>query len=543
MDRRKFIRITGTSMASMLISKSFYGNDNSKNARLINLPDKVTAIADGKEIQLAGKNGSVWENQGIVVELKNKKKSLSVFIEASGMELNSVSLFWNIAAGNGKVLNDHWERTYGDVSWHKPPDTEIFPWYFMEYDGNNVNGFGVETGARSFCYWQITRDKLSLTMDTHSGGKGVLLGNRRLEAARIKTIKGKEDESPFTVTRTFMEEMCQQPKLPKQPVYGINDWYFCYGNNSEEKILEHTGLMSSLCDNTDNKPFSVIDDGWFVKKDLSVSNQKFPDMTRLARKIGDLGMRPGIWTRPLISDKGKFKSSLLLTRENNDNVIDPTIPENLETIKAYFRLYEEWGYEMVKFDFTSFDIFGRWGFDMVKNNSITSPGWNMNDRSVTNAEIILNLYAAIRNACNDMYIIGCNTFSHLSAGFFELNRIGDDTSGREWSRTLKMGVNTLAFRGVQHNKFYAADADCVAITSDTPWEKNKQWLDLVAQSGTPLFISAQPDAIKKEQKELIKRSFSRSSRLQDVGEPLDWLESQTPRNWKFGEKNVQFNWE
>jgi alpha-galactosidase len=74
------------------------------------------------------------------------------------------------------------------------------------------------------------------------------------------------------------------------------------------------------------------------------------------------------------------------------------------------------------------------GFDMQQ--SITSPGWNFNKRSKTTAEIILDLYRSMREAAGDnIYIIGCNTMSHLSAGIFELCRIGDDTSGKEWDRT------------------------------------------------------------------------------------------------------------
>ena len=128
---------------------------------------------------------------------------------------------------------------------------------------------------------------------------------------------------------------------------------------------------------------------------------------------------------------------------------------------------------MVKFDFTSFDIFGKWGFEMLKDGAMTAENWNMYDKSKTNAEIVLHLYKTIREAAGEMYIIGCNTFSHLSAGLFELNRVGDDTSGNEWARTKKMGVNTLAFRGIQQGIFYASDGDCVGLTSKVPWAKNK----------------------------------------------------------------------
>ena len=73
-----------------------------------------------------------------------------------------------------------------------------------------------------------------------------------------------------------------------------------------------------------------------------------------------------------------------------------------------------------------------------------------------------------RVAGDKIAIIGCNTVSHLTAGLFEVYRSGDDTSGREWERTVKMGVNTLAFRLPQHNKMYCVDGDCVGITTIIP---------------------------------------------------------------------------
>lgn len=133
--------------------------------------------------------------------------------------------------------------------------------------------------------------------------------------------------------------------------------------------------------------------------------------------------------------------------------------------------------------------------------------------------------------------------SHLSAGVFEMNRIGDDTSGKEWARTRKMGVNTLGFRIPQHNAFYATDADCVGLTNDIPWEKNKQWMQLLAESGTPLFISPDPAALGEEQKTFIKQCFTNAAKVQPVGEPLDWMNNQQPQKWKLNGREVDFDWE
>ena len=122
---------------------------------------------------------------------------------------------------------------------------------------------------------------------------------------------------------------------------------------------------------------------------------------------------------------------------------------------------------------------------------------------------------------------------HLTAGLFELQRTGDDTSGQNWERTRRMGVNTLAFRLPQHNTFFALDADCVGITRDIPWERNREWLDLIARSGTALFISPAPEAIGDEQKAAIKEAFAIASSGTSSGRALDWLSDTAPQDWEF----------
>ena len=177
-------------------------------------------------------------------------------------------------------------------------------------------------------------------------------------------------------------------------------------------------------------------------------------------------------------------------------------------------------------------------------DGLTSPGWRFNDNSRTSAEVINHLYGSIREGAGEgiIHVIGCNTVSHLSAGVFELCRIGDDTSGKEWARTRKMGVNTLGFRIAQHNAFYAADGDCVGLTTEVPWERNKQWMRLLAESSAPLFISAQWEALGAEQKAFVRDCFAKAARPQPLGEPLDWMTNPLPATWKLNNRDVTFDW-
>jgi alpha-galactosidase len=105
-----------------------------------------------------------------------------------------------------------------------------------------------------------------------------------------------------------------------------------------------------------------------------------------------------------------------------------------------------------------------------------------------------------------------------------------------------MGVNTLGFRMIQHNRLYAADGDCVGLTKDIPWEKNKQWMQLVAGTGSPLFISAEPEMLGAEQKAMIRASFSQAARPLPAGEPLDWLTNPLPSRWKLDGSVLDFDW-
>jgi alpha-galactosidase len=554
MNRRHFVKLSATTAVALIFNRltSYASN----NIPVINMPDEVWAKSGTEWFKLKPSNGSVFTYRDIQVKFIHKAGALSARASSPSTELNAIRVKWRYhQAPLTKVMGDHWERSYGDLGWALNYATKKCPWYMMINDGKATTGYGVRTGCNTICWWMLTANAVELVMDTASGGVGVQLGHRELHAADIITAKSNHGESAFAMTQRFCKMMCPNPRLPQKPVYGINDWYFAYGNNSSDLIKQITGLMTDLAPDTDNRPFSVIDAGWATYSpllpgdggfmdDFSKPNEKFGDMTKMADDIKSLGMQPGLWTRVLCAKHNDPKTYLLPSIPGRDDpkspILDPTIPETIERIKHNISLYKQWGYKLVKHDYTTYDIWGKWGFQMT--DTLTAPGWSFHDKTRTTAEIMNDLYGAIRESADDMYVIGCNTVSHLSAGVFELNRIGDDTSGKEWGRTRKMGVNTLGFRIPQHNAFYATDADCVGLTNDIPWEKNKQWMQLVAESGTPLFVSPDPKALGEEQKAFIKLSFAQAAKVQPTGEPLDWINNQLPVKWKLNGRKVDFEW-
>lgn len=66
-------------------------------------------------------------------------------------------------------------------------------------------------------------------------------------------------------------------------------------------------------------------------------------------------------------------------------------------------------------------------------------------------------------------------------------------------------------------------------------------MKLVAKSGTPLFISGQPEATGNEQKQAVKESFKIALQHLLVGEPFDRLENPLPIQWKLNNKIENIN--
>lgn len=509
---------------------------------LLRPPDSVRIFAEGKVDRLEAQRGGLWVCSGASVKSTIFSDRQRFTLEAAGMEPKWVAVRWQAdLVGVKRYLGDCWERSYGDQEWRGESPDRPMPWYFLAFDGKRTHGYGVVTRPSAFCFWIADRSGMTLWMDVRNGGSGVQLGEREVELCEVVSREGRPEETPFQSHQEFCRQMCPYPRLAPYPVYGANDWYSHYGESSPEQILEASRIVAELAPNVANRPFSVIDAGWSPggtdHGPFDRGNETFGDMAALASNLKDIGARPGIWVRPLASSKDTPQS---WRSQRDPERLDPTNPEVVSHISKTVARLVEWGFELIKHDFTSWDITGRWGYQM--GTSITQDGWHFHDRTRTTAEIVNDLYDQIRIAAGATYICGCNTFSHLSAGVFELNRIGDDTSGRDWNRTRKMGTNALGFRIAQHGAFYGADADVAAITADHKGVQASEWLRLVSQSGTPLFVSIDPAALGPHEWTALRDAFAHAAEEQPVAEPLDWMNTTTPRRWRIQGEKATFDW-
>ncbi|MBR6506798.1 MAG: hypothetical protein IKT37_04260 [Clostridia bacterium] len=74
-----------------------------------------------------------------------------------------------------------------------------------------------------------------------------------------------------------------------------------------------------------------------------------------------------------------------------------------------------------------------------------------------------------------------------------------------------------------------------------PWSLNKKWLYLLAHSGTPLFVSIQPDALTEEMRKDLAKAFEVNSVQQNSAEPLDWTYNNTPCVWNIDGQKTEFD--
>ena len=511
-----------------------------KNILKVNRPNFIELTTETKTVT------AKWENDDynlddINVKLNQDNEHLAIFLTAQTSKVKWIKLRWNNLSWdkNVRFLGDAWERGYGDMEWKGMNPNRFMPWYFCAKSEAKSICYGVKVRPSAMCFWQVDSLGMTLFLDVRCGGSGVNLKGRVIKLADVIACEMRDCTS-FEAMQEFCGQMCEDPILPKYPVYGSNNWYYAYGKSSESEILADCDYILNLTKDIENKPYMVIDDCWQEHHRLNEynggpwtkGNEKFPDMKALAEKLVQKGVRPGIWVRLLLNEDENIKNEWRLS---HNNCIDPTNPEALNYIKEDIKRICNWGYTLIKHDFSTFDLFGKWGFQM--SPLVTDDGWHFYDDSLTSAEVVKLLYKAILDASveasnGEALILGCNTIGHLGAGYMHINRTGDDTSGVIWERTRFMGVNTLAFRLPQHGKFYEIDADCVGIDGGISWSMNKQWADVLAQSGTPLFISVRPNILDETEKQELHEILKVASKQEHHVIPVDWEETTCPEHWQ-----------
>jgi alpha-galactosidase len=470
---------------------------------------------------------------------------------AAAERVSRVVLRWRRPPAPGvRVLGDAWERSYGDLEWRGLVAERPLPWSVVAHEPSGRTwGLGVAVRGAALAFWTVDDAGVTLWLDLRSGSAPLRPGDREVPACVVHGVAAEPPVTPFAAQRALSALLCRDP-LPVGPVAGGNTWYYTYGRGlTGPGVVRDAAWLAGLVADHPVRPYYVVDDGWSPGGlgDGGGSGGPwdrgrrgaFDDMAAVAAGIRAAGARPGIWFRPLLLRD--VPRAGRLGGGPGGWTLDPSHPATLARVHDDVARLRAWGFDLVKHDFSTFDVLRRWGYSFGPFPSESAPP--LADDACTTAEAFGRLYRAVRHGAQDVVVVGCNAVGHLAAGLVEAQRTGDDTSGQVWGRTRRMGVNTLAFRLAQHRAFFAVDPDCAPITPLTDRRLDLQWLDLVARSGTVLFASVDP-AVRAE----VEGDVAAALRLALDGgapggvEPLDWTGTTSPVRWRSGDGEVRYDW-
>src|SRR5436309_5672654 len=159
-------------------------------------PDAVMVQAATDYWSLVSSGGGQWAGHGIAVTTEERENALHVTLHAPAVAVSRVHLRWRGSLSPTRlILGDAWERGYGDLEWRGWAPDRVMPWYAATTNGATTNAYGVRTGARAFCFWQIDPDGISLWTDVRSGGIAINLGERTLDVCDVVCRAGRPGEA------------------------------------------------------------------------------------------------------------------------------------------------------------------------------------------------------------------------------------------------------------------------------------------------------------------------------------------------------------
>ena len=508
---------------------------------LLREPDSVLFQYEDSGIRFEEPDGR--EEQTSKLEYKVIGNSGAITIFPSDKPIKRVKLRWrgdmsDVLLVLGDAFDVNCSSSYGFdmfACWHAMIPERKMPWYFHAYDGERLNCFGVKTGPDAVCYFQCDECGITLWLDVRNFSGGVTL-RKPLLAAEVVCREGECGEDPFFAAQEFCRTMCEKPVLPKSPIFGVNNWYWAYGDITHESVITECNQLMDMCVDAVSKPFMVIDDGWQVGRfkneegkvynggPWSISSGRFPDMSALAGKIREMGATPGLWFRPLLTS-GDVPSGLKSPFQTHPigTFLDPTHPDVLFGIYNNVRDMVDWGFGLIKHDFTTLDTVGK--FDTLPDGDA-----HFYDNSITNCTMMKNLYKTVQAAAGNAEVTGCNTANHLVAGIHSSQRASRDTSGNLYEITRIAAASSL-IRLPQNGTFFSLDPDCAPITERVPVDINLDFLELCANAGVVTLGSIKPGIIKGKDLSRIRRIYKTASEGGKGATPDRWVGNNAPSSF------------
>ncbi len=472
-------------------------------------PDRVLGATDESPFRFEERENEC--ESPVKYEYIVGEKSAKVIVYPSGSPVKYLKLrFRGDHYFVEKALGDHWERSCHTsqipFEWKSMTPRRVMPWYTCLYGAGRCAFYGVKTGPDCLALWMADSKGVTLVLSLLNGNRGTDL-KEPLLACEVVEYFSEEGEDSYLAARKFAKMMCDNPVMPKTPVFGVNNWYWAYGRISRDTIKTETSQLMEMTSGTKHKPYMILDDGWQLNRSFVpgatynggpwYGNDKFGDMRDTAEDILKAGAKAGIWYRPLYTI-GDIPTDEVFFKESCKIVLDPSHPHVLERIYNDTKRICDWGFDLIKHDFTLNDLTGLNSTYQLFYNGELGGGRVFHDNTRTTATIIKDLYKTIQNAAGDAEVIGCNTLSHLTAGIHSIYRAGGDGSGRYWQLHLDNCINCM-MRLPQNENFYMLDPDCATFTERVNADINLDFLEMCALTGVTTLASVKPGILNEKQ--------------------------------------------
>lgn len=332
---------------------------------------------------------------------------------------------------------------------------------------------------------------------------------------------------------------------PKAPLMGWCSWYYTYHNTSEEEILRNARFIAEHL-----KDYGLtvvqIDDGYQQRHGDWEANEKFPNgMGWLADEIRKLGLKPGLWVAPYSldpdSEVAKKHPEWCGKRMNGERkevgsgfALDPTHPDALEWLKSQLsKIRHEWGYEMVKIDFSYSSILEIEEFY---------------DNTQGRAGAYRKGLQAIRDAIgSDCHLLDCGPMNAVGiADSWRIEWDFDRLNWRQYTKELESNVPAIAKRYYMHNRLWSNDPDIIGFGL-LDEDQGRSVASVMALSGGTVISGDQLYALPDAKLDLLKKILPVYG---EAARPLDLFESDYPTLYQlnveksFGTWTVLgvFNW-
>lgn len=288
----------------------------------------------------------------------------------------------------------------------------------------------------------------------------------------------------------------------------------------------------------------TIDDGWQIAHakgkynggPWNLTNENFASMQKTAEKIHELDCRAGIWVRLLLTLSHVPEEAVYNSPSKNNGItLDPTHEFSKQKIADDVKMLSGWGFDMIKHDFSFFDLFGATLSDNMPEHFY--------DKTKTNAQIVKEFYQLIQSSAGNTLIMGCNTVNHLAAGIHQIQRSGNDTSGRHFEFTRRYGVHSM-MRAPQNNAFFKTDPDCAAFTEKVSKKLNLDFLEMAAMTGSATFASVTPGILNEKEEKRLQQIFAIADSIkpEEYATIADWTRTAVPSQFCFKGKSYKYNW-